>query len=75
MHTSDPFRYELTETGPVRIDLYDLLGRRVQTLLDGERPAGRHERAIDASSLPSGVYFYRLTAGDQVRTQRLVVQR
>jgi len=68
-------RYELAETGPVRIELYDLLGRRVQTLLDGERPAGRHETVVDASRLPSGVYFYRLTAGEQIKTERLTVQR
>jgi len=68
-------RYELTESGSVRIELYDLLGRRVQTLLDGKQPAGRHETTVDASGLPSGVYFYRLTAGGQVKTQRLTVQQ
>jgi hypothetical protein len=59
----------------MRIELSDLLGRRVQTLLDGEQPAGRHETVVDAGGLPSGVYFSRLTAGDQIRTQQLVVQR
>jgi hypothetical protein len=61
---------------PVEVDLalYDLLGRRVQTLVQQEQE-GRHERRLDTSRLPSGTYFLRLQAGGTVKTQKLTVVR
>jgi hypothetical protein len=58
----------------VHLKLYDLLGRRVwQVRLAGK--AGRHERQVDVSGLSSGLYFLRLTAGGETRTQRITVVR
>lgn len=65
--------FELPASGPVRLDVFDAVGRRVATLADGLHPAGRHEAVFDASSLPSGVYFARLQAGAEVRTRSLVL--
>jgi hypothetical protein len=53
--------------------VYDLLGRRVATLVDTEQPAGRYTVMLDGADLTSGTYFVRLRAGTQVRTRRVVM--
>jgi hypothetical protein len=55
------------------LKIYDLQGRDVATLVDEERPAGSFSVAWNAKDLPSGIYFYRLTAGDFVETHSLVL--
>ena len=64
----------------VRLDVYDILGRRVSTLADDIIPAGRHEleftgEQINGSPLASGVYFYRLQVGNQTRIRKMVLLR
>jgi hypothetical protein len=61
-------------TDAVTMRLYDVLGRQVRTVV-GDTDAGRHERQLDLSNLPSGVYFLRLQAGTTVKTRRLTVVR
>ncbi len=68
-------RYELPQAGPVRLAVYDLLGRRVAVLVDEAQEGGRKEVVFNASGLPSGVYFVRLQAGARVLTQRMAVVR
>ena len=53
--------FELPVSGAVRLEVFDGLGRLVRTLVDGVQPAGTHEVAFEAGSLPSGLYVYRLT--------------
>jgi len=65
--------YELPQAGKVSLHVYDLLGRRVRTLTDGQHSAGKHEVRFEASELPSGVYFYRLETDETMRTRRMVV--
>ena len=67
--------FALPEGGPVTVSVFDLLGREVARLVDGEMPAGRHQATLDAGALPSGVYVVRLVAGGEVRTQRVTVAR
>jgi parallel beta-helix repeat protein len=71
-NSSTTIEYGLPEPGRVRIDIYDLLGRRVEILVDKYMPAGRHQIVWDASAYSSGVYFYRIEAGDFVDTKRMV---
>ena len=52
--------------------VYDVLGRELAVLVDERQSAGSHSAKLDASSWPSGVYLYRLEAGNQVATGRLV---
>jgi|GEM_PF-5927011 len=68
-------RFALDRPAPVRLRLFDVLGREVAVLADGARPAGTHEVAVDAARLAAGVYVARLDAGPAVVTQRLVVVR
>lgn len=65
--------YQLPTASQVTLKVFDLLGRVVATLVNDEQPAGSYSVAWDASHLSSGVYFYRLQAGNLVQTRRLVV--
>ena len=53
--------------------IYDILGREVQTLVSGELVSGIHEFTWNASSVSSGIYFYRLSSEQGIRTRKLVV--
>jgi len=57
----------------VTLKVYDLLGREVRTLVDENRQAGLHNVAFDALDLSSGIYFYRLQAGDMAESKRMVL--
>jgi hypothetical protein len=67
-------RYGLPASSVVRLVVYDVLGRVVSRLVDAAQSAGWHAVVFDGSSLPSGVYLYRLEAGTftQSRTMLLV---
>jgi hypothetical protein len=68
-------RFQLPSTGDVRLTVYDVLGREAAVLVEGVREAGVHDVQFDAAGLSSGVYFYRLQAGDVVQTRRLQLLR
>jgi hypothetical protein len=57
-------RYDLPHSSDVAIKLYDVLGREVTTLVNERQDAGYRQVTWDATNVASGVYFYRLTAGD-----------
>jgi hypothetical protein len=57
----------------VTITVFNTLGQRVATLVQGEQEAGHHEVQFDASALASGMYLYRLTAGNFVQTRKLLL--
>jgi len=54
---------------------YDILGREVSTLLDGETPAGQHQLRFNAEGLGSGVYLFRLNAGKFSATIKMIVNK
>jgi len=65
--------YNLSSAGSVTLDIYDLLGRKVQTLAEGYQAAGNHQVTWNAESVSSGVYFAKLSANDQTQSQKLVL--
>jgi hypothetical protein len=67
--------YELPEATAVRIALFDVLGREVAVLVDGEQPAGTHRHDLATAQLPSGLYVYRVQVGAHIRTHKLTVVR
>jgi hypothetical protein len=67
-------RFAVPERQEVALELYDVLGRRVRTVVNGKRE-GRQETQINASDLSSGIYFLRLQAAGQIQTQRMTVVR
>ncbi|WP_261989956.1 S8 family peptidase [Hymenobacter sp. BT190] len=65
--------YQLAEAGPVSLELYDMMGRKVQTVLQAQQAAGRHEQVIEGAKLPAGTYVYKLKANQKTQSGRLVV--
>jgi serine protease AprX len=66
-------RFAVENDGPVSLRIYDVRGREVETLVDGFRTSGVHAVDWDAKDRPSGVYFYRLAAGDSEETRKKMV--
>ena len=66
-------RYKLTHSGPVRLAVYNVTGQKVSMLVDTRQTAGVHQAIFNASQLASGVYFYRLQAGDKVLVKKMLV--
>ena len=66
--------FNLGEMSRVNLGIYNILGQRVATLISGDQLAsGRHTMQFDAAGLASGVYFYRLQAGDFVSTRQMTL--
>lgn len=65
--------YELQRRSHVTIKVYDVLGRYVATLVNRTQSAGSHSVKFDASRLPSGIYFYRLSAGTFIAVRKMMV--
>lgn len=68
-------KYELEAPGGVALDLFDIRGVKVKTLLNEHRSAGSHEFTLDGSTLASGVYFYSMTANGISKTRKLVLMK
>jgi C1A family cysteine protease len=73
-------RYSLPTAGPLRLSVYDIAGREVARLVDGNVQSGSHEVRWnstdgDGSPLSAGLYFTRLEAGSGIRTQKLILIR
>ena len=72
--------YNLTEGSSVSIAIYDLQGRLIRNYMQGYQPVGSHAVEWDGTlasgqPAPSGVYFYRITAGNEVTTQRMLLMK
>lgn len=65
--------FRIGSPADVTLKIYDMLGREVSTLVSARLPAGNHALRWDAGGLAGGVYFYRLQAGDDTETRRLVL--
>ena len=66
--------YEIAESTRVKLEVYDMLGHRVRVLVDATLPAGRHEaRFVAGSELASGIYLYRLQAGEHTLHRKMTL--
>ena len=70
---STTISYELPASMDVQLDVYDMLGRQVKSLVSDFQTAGIHTVTFDGSGLASGMYVYRLQAGDQAKTGRMML--
>jgi hypothetical protein len=70
---STTISYRVQNTGKVELKIYDLLGRLVSTVVNEEKPAGDYSIKFNASSLASGVYYYRLKVNDFVSTRKMML--
>lgn len=66
-------KFDLLKSSHVKITIYDILGREVLTLLNSNSSQGEHTVIWDASTFPSGVYFYEMTAGDFKEQRKMVL--
>jgi hypothetical protein len=66
-------RFDLPAPAEVRLVIYDVIGREIATVVSESLDAGRHEVAWNAAHLPSGVYVYRLDAGDSRKERKMVL--
>ncbi len=66
-------RYEIRNEGMVQLKVYDILGKEVETLVNGRQPAGTHSVQFNGSKLSSGIYFYQLKAGSFTQTRKLLL--
>ena len=79
IHGANPFnpsaqiRYYLPEAGIVRLQAYNVAGQNVAIVFEGWKPAGEHRATFVADNLPSGVYFLRLTSGNETQTVKAVL--
>jgi len=65
--------YTLSTPATVSIDLYDVLGNKLQQLVNGDQEQGEHNTTLDARKLANGVYVLQIRAGDQMAEQKIVV--
>jgi len=72
---STKIKFQVPSTNFVTLKVYDLLGREMSTLLNEEMKPGTYEMTFYATGLASGVYLYRLQAGEFIDTRKLVIMR
>jgi hypothetical protein len=65
--------YNLPESGAVTLEVFNVTGQKVATLVNGVRSAGSHTATFDASNLSSGVYMYRLSSGNSVQIRKMLL--
>jgi cyanophycinase len=72
---STKIMYDLPKSGKVKIEVFNLLGQKIKSLLNKTMPAGSHQVEFTAYDLPSGVYLYRIEAGNFQQVKKMVLLR
>jgi len=72
-NVSTVIEYELPQACDVTLEVYNVLGEKVATLVNGQEETGYRAVTWDASNVSSGLYFYKLTAGDFTQTRRMML--
>jgi predicted secreted protein len=70
---STKIKYTLPKSSKVKIEIFNLLGQKIETILNKQMPAGLHEVEFTAMDLPSGVYLYRIATGNYVETKKMLL--
>ncbi|NGP87657.1 Ig-like domain-containing protein [Fodinibius halophilus] len=66
-------QFGLDKKDDVQLEVFDILGRKVQTLVNETRSAGWHKVSFNGSRMASGTYFYRLVIGQQIKTRKMIL--
>ena len=66
-------KFELLQQSPILIDIYNILGHKVETLVNDIRPAGYNQVTWNADDFSSGIYFYRIQAGTYAETKKMLL--
>jgi hypothetical protein len=70
---STTIEFDLPKASDVRIEVYNIAGQKIQTLLNERMPAGSHRVEFDASGFASGIYYYRVEAGGFVEVKKMIL--
>ena len=70
---STKIKYSVPQPSQVQIKVFDVLGNEIETLVSEEKPTGTYEITWNAASLPSGVYFYQLQAGEFIQSKKMIL--
>ena len=71
--TTTMIRYELPERSSVVLKVYDVFGREVTTLFEGEQNDGKYEVEFNGTNLPGGIYFYKMSTKGFSETKKLIL--
>jgi hypothetical protein len=74
-NASTTIKFGLPKASQVNLSVFDMVGRKVSVSVNEKKDVGVHDVKFDASTLESGVYFYRLQAGDITQTKRRLLLR
>ena len=66
-------QFDIPKASFVTLRVYNILGQEVMTLVNEDKKVGRYEVEFNAPTLSSGIYFYRLRAGEHVSTRKFVL--
>jgi hypothetical protein len=72
---STKINYGLKKAGNVEISVYNILGNKVATLVNGFKSAGNHSISFNASNLSSGVYFYKIISNGFIETRKMILEK
>ncbi len=72
---STTIHYRLSEVCETELTVYNMLGQKIRTLVHGRENAGSHTVRFNAAGLPSGIYVYRLQAGDRDQIRKMILMR
>ena len=72
---STKIQYSIPQSNNVVIKIFNVLGKEVETLVNEEKPVGTYEITWNTENLPSGVYFYQLTAGKFIETKKMILMK
>ncbi|MFH2030282.1 MAG: T9SS type A sorting domain-containing protein, partial [Bacteroidota bacterium] len=68
-------KFQVASSKFIKLHVFDILGREIQTLVNEQKPPGNYEIEFNAGGLPSGVYFYRIKTENYNATKKMVLLR
>ncbi len=72
-NSSTTIPWQLAENSKVTLKVLDIIGRTIEILVDEQRPPGNYETQFSAATLPKGIYFYQLKAGENEQTRKMIL--
>lgn len=72
---STKIRYSVPQSSNVKIKVFNILGNEIESLVNEEKPFGTYEITWYAKDLPSGIYFYKITAGNFIETKKMILMK
>ena len=72
-NSSSVIKYSIPKSSQITLKIFNTLGEEIETLINEEKPVGTYEVNWNAADLPSGVYFYKITAGNYIATRKMLL--